>query len=96
MIQDLIEIIKNVQTKFKDDSDLLGTSYLTAMELQDELETYIDQLSKNDRSCLTQLNMHFLPTSTFQEHSLINCWTEEYIILSEKFDQIYAMMKNYS
>ena len=31
----------------------------------------------------------------FQEHSLQNDWTNEYMKLSEKFDSIYIKMKNY-
>ena len=96
MMQDLIDIVKRIKEKFTDDSDLLWTSYSSAKELRDELDIYIDQLSKGDKSCLESLNMHFLPTSTFQEHSLQNDWTKEYMKLSTKFDSIYAKTKNYS
>jgi len=95
MTQELIQILKKVKERFTDDSDLLWTSYETAKELRDELDVYMEQLSKGDKSCLENLNMHFLPTSTFQEHSLQNDWTNEYMKLSEKFDSIYIKMKNY-
>jgi hypothetical protein len=75
---------------------LLWTNYGTAKELRDELDACMEQLNKGDKSCLEDLNMHFLPTSTFQEHSLQNGWTEEYMKLSGKFDSIYARMKNHS
>jgi hypothetical protein len=93
MTQELIDILRKVKDKFTDESDLLWTSYETAKELRNELDIYIDQLSKGDKSCLTKLNIHFLPTCTFQEHSLMNNWTEEYMKLSEKFDCIYASAK---
>ena len=96
MTRELIEILNKVKERFTDDSDLLWTSYETAKELRDELDVYMEQLSKGDKSCLENLNMHFLPTSTFQEHSLKNDWTNEYMKLSEKFDSIYIQMKNYS
>lgn len=96
MTQDLIDILNVLKAKFTDNSDMLWTSYETAKEVRDELATYIDQLKKGDESCLENLNMHFLPTSTFQEHSLQNGWTQEYMKLSEKFDSIYAKVKNHS
>ena len=37
--------------------------------------------------------MHFLPSSTLQEHSLMNYWTDEYKILADEFDRIYAAIK---
>ncbi len=96
MTKDLVDILNIVKAKFTDNSDMLWTSYETAKEVRDELDDCIEQLSKGDKSCLENLNMHFLPTSTFQEHSLQNGWTEEYMKLSEKFDNIYARNKNHS
>jgi len=96
MIENLIYIIKQVKEKFTDSSDMLWTSYETAKEVRDELDVYMEQLSKGNKICLENLNMHFLPTSTFQEHSLQNDWTKEYMKLSERFDSIYAELKNHS
>jgi len=96
MTNDLIEIIKNVREKFVDNSDMVWTSYETAKEIRDELDSFIQQINLGDKTCLENLNMHFLPTSTFQEHSLQNGWTKEYLKLSENFDSIYEKMKNHS
>ena len=96
MTQNLIDILQKVKERFTDNSDLLWTSYETAKEVRDELDSYIDPLSKGDKKCLENLNLHFLPTSTFQEHSLQNGWTKEYIELSKKFDSIYERIKNHS
>jgi hypothetical protein len=96
MTQELIDILEQVKEKFTDSSDLLWTSYENAKEIRDELDACIEQLSKGDISSLESLNMHFLPTSTFQEHSLQNGWAKEYMKLSETFDSIYARLKNHS
>ena len=96
MTKDLVDILNFVKAKFTDNSDMLWTSYETAKEVRNELTSYINQINKGDKSCLENLNIHFLPTSTFQEHSLQNGWTEEYMKLSEKFDNIYARTKNHS
>jgi len=39
------------------------------------------------------LNMLFAPTGTFQEHSISNGWSNEYLALAEKFDKIYDALK---
>ena len=96
MTKELIDILYKVRERFTDESDLLWTSYETAKELRDELNVCIEQLSKGDISCLENLNMHFLPTSTFQEHSLQNGWSKEYLELSESFDRIYTKIKSHS
>ncbi|MFT3682797.1 MAG: hypothetical protein QM791_21240 [Ferruginibacter sp.] len=93
MIQDLTRIIQTVKRKFTDESDLLWTTYDTAKEMRDELDLYASQLEKNDLSCLYNLHIHFLVTSNFQEHSLMNGWSDEYLVIAGKFDNIYAKLK---
>lgn len=93
LAKELISIIETVRNKFTDESDLLWTSYETANEVRDELDDCISRLNVGDKSCLENLNMHFLVTSTFQEHSLMNGWSEEFLGIAEKFDKIYAEMK---
>jgi hypothetical protein len=96
MPHNLITIIKTIKEKFTDDSNLLWTGYVTAKELRDELDSYVNQFARGDNSCLDNLKTHFLPTSTFQEHSLQNGWSDEYIKLADEFDNIYKKMKNHS
>ena len=96
MTQELIDILQTIKSKLTDESDLMWTSYETAEQLRDELDIYIEQLKKGDNSCLDNLNMHFAPTSTFQEHSIQNRWTDEYIALSDRFDNVYKNQKNQS
>ncbi len=96
MTHELIHIIVKVKERFTDDSDMVWTSYETAKEVRGALDACIAQLNQGDKRCLENLNMHFLPTSTFQEHSLQNGWSNEYMRLSEKFDSIYAKLKSTS
>ena len=95
MIQELIDILSCVKAKFSDNSDMDWTTYEKAKEVRDELDDCIEKLSQDDKNCLDNLNIHFLPTSTFQEHSIQNDWTKEYMLLSEKFDRIYNTMKDH-
>ncbi len=93
MTLELIDILIKIKERFTDNSDMLWTSYESAKEVRDELDDFLEQLKKDDISCLEDLNLHFLPTSTFQEHSLQNNWTKEYMKLSDQFDRIYSKMK---
>jgi len=96
MAQELIDILQKIKSKLTDDSDLMWTSYDKAKQLRDELDIYIEQLKKGDSSCLDKLYMHFAPTSSFQEHSIQNSWSDEYIALSDRFDKVYKNQKNHS
>ena len=95
-IQELIDILLKVKERFTDKSDFLWTSYETSKEIRNELDICIEQLNKGDTNCLEKLNICFLPTSTFQEHSLQNNWAKEYMKLSEKFDHLYTNIKDHS
>ncbi len=93
MIQDLISLVEKVKEKITDETDMLWTCYETPAELRAELEANINALKNEKTNCLESLNMHFLPTATFQEHSLMNGWADEYIKLAKKFDKFYAAIK---
>ncbi len=72
---------------------MLWTSYDSPIELRQELEEIISLLSTNDYSKIHDLYVHFLPSSTFQEHSMSNGWSKEYLKLSSKFDKLYHRLK---
>lgn len=90
---ELVSLIEIVISKVSDDSDMLWTRYGSPHELRKELTAIVEQLVSNDYSSLESLNIHFAPTSTFQEHSISNGWETEYITLSTKFDSLYNKLK---
>lgn len=96
MVSDLIKILEKVKDKVSDESDTVWAGYDTPQQLREEIQTYIKELSARNLQSLEDIHRHFLPTSTFQEHSLSNGWGDEYIRLSEKFDAIYSSLKNRS
>ncbi|MFY7839221.1 MAG: hypothetical protein ACOVP7_03045 [Lacibacter sp.] len=96
MISRLIMLLEKVKDKVSDESDVVWTGYDTPKELREEIQLYITELSVGNLQSLEALHGHFLPTSTFQEHSLSNGWSDEYIRLAEKFDYIYTSLKNHS
>jgi hypothetical protein len=96
MITELIEIIKKVKRKITDSSDMVWTSYETSNQLRDELEVCINELQTGNTSSMEKIKTLFLPTGALQEHSISNGWADEFLTLSEKFDQLYIAIKGHS
>lgn len=88
-----IEILLKIREKITDDSDLIWTCFETADELRKEIDEFILRLDHGDENVINDIYIHFLPTSTFQEHSMQNGWTDEYMKLAGQFDKIYEGQK---
>ena len=93
MREELNLILEKIKLKIADDSNMVWTGYDSAKELRDEIDVYINQIKNGDLNGLADLNTYFLPTSTFQEHSISNGWPDEYLRLAEEFDKIYHSLK---
>ena len=94
LINELISILTVVKGKITDDSDLIRTSYATPLELREEIDRCIRHLQQNHKGILDEINFHFSPTSTLQEHSMTNGWTESYGVLAERFDKLHKLLNN--
>jgi hypothetical protein len=84
-----IEILNSIKENIIKGSEFLWTSYENAEELNTEINSIILRLEQQDLKAISDAYVHFLPTSTFQEHSMMNNWTEKYMRLAKKFDNIY-------
>lgn len=96
MTDHLVDLIKEIQEKITDASDMVYTNYENSKQLRDVLQTYIEEVQQGDIKCIEKLQMLFLPTATLQEHSICNGWATEYICLAEKFDNLYKKAKKHS
>src|SRR5689334_21753244 len=92
-IQDLCVIIFKVTEKITDESDLIWTSFDSPAQLRNELDKLAEQVQQGNKEALDELNLHFLPGSTFQEHSLSNGWTDEYHRIASEFDSLFSKLK---
>lgn len=90
---ELIAIMELVMSKITNESDMMWTAYDSAEELREEIEVYIAQLRSDDLGSINDLNMHFAPASTFQDHSIQNGWSGEYLKIATKFDKLYRKLK---
>lgn len=93
MTKEAADILLKIRQKITDDSDLVWTSFETADELRKEIDGFISRLEQGDKKVIKDIYIHFLPTSTFQEHSMQNGWTDDYLKLAEQFDKIYEGQK---
>ncbi|AXY73643.1 hypothetical protein D3H65_06465 [Paraflavitalea soli] len=93
LFQEVASIIVEVKEKITDDSDVVWAGYNSPIELRIEIDDHLALLRGGDYNALENIKVHFLPTCTFQEHSISNGWADEYITLSERFDSLYAKIK---
>ena len=93
LIKEAIDILLKIKAKITDDSDLMWTSFETANELRNEIDAYISELKANRKEIIHEVYSHFLPASTFQEHSMQNGWSEDYHKWAKRFDSIYETLK---
>ena len=94
MQDELLDIVEKVRNRVTDTSSMVWTKYNSPIELRDELNIYIHQIQSNNFNCMNELNSLFGATASLQEHSIDNCWTNEYTNLALKFDSLYKNWKN--
>ena len=89
----LIDIINEVKTYISDDSDMTYCYYETPKALIAVLDKYIQEIQNGNMKVIDELSVEFAVTSSLQEHSLGNGWSDEYLIIAEKFDRIERRVK---
>jgi hypothetical protein len=90
-VKQVLEIIKTHTT---DETDVVWAGYNNVDEFLIDLNTDIEKISFCDFETLDKLNLEFAPTSTYQELSLSNGWSNEYINLSAQFDKLYKKISS--
>ena len=89
MDSEIIDLLKEIKQRIKDDSDVFRTNYDTVDDIRKHIDDCILRIQNGDKDVLTDINIDFAPTSTFQELSIQNGWSDHYMILANKFDRIY-------
>ena len=95
LIKEVIQILLKVKDNIKDNSDCIWTYYETSQLMHNEIDKYVLELEKDSTIFLDEICMHFSPTAAYQEHSMANDWSNEYLKLAERFDKVYEAIKNY-
>ena len=89
-IEKLISFLNEIKSYVTSKSDMVYTFFETPEDLILEIDEMIVKLMNRDKSVFEQLNLHFLPSSTFQEHSMQNSWLKRYLEIAFEFDKIYT------
>lgn len=88
------ELLTSIKIKTNAQTDVIWSRYETPQELIDDLDAKIVKLRASNYDVLGDLYMLFAPTGSFQEISLSNGWSEEFLELAESFELLYKNLKN--
>lgn len=92
--QEIVKILEKIKSYINDETDTIWAGFNNTEDLLIELNKDIELLKLCDYETLVKVNIDFLPTCTYQELSLSNGWSDEYLIMSEKFDKCYQIIKD--
>lgn len=91
--EDLLQIIEVVKSSVHPETELICSYFESVDELFKELDVLSEGIKNGELKSLITLSIHFAPTSSFQELSIQNGWSEEYLKIAERFDQISDLYK---
>ncbi len=90
--QELIKILNKIMYHLGRSIDS-EWSPISVNDLSSSIQLEIRKLETNRKINKKQLLLEFLPTSSLQEISMTNNWTDEYLILSSQFDHLIKTVK---
>lgn len=87
----IINILKEVKTFIEvPNVDTSWSGYDTAQDLIMDLNNYIKRAEELDETVITEINLLFAPTGALQEISINNGWSDGFIKIAERFDEIVS------
>lgn len=84
---DIVEFIERLESKFNESDDFIQSEIVLSNLRSDFHSIKLDVAFQNYNS-FKSLFILFAPTGQFQEHSIANGWSDEYLILASEFDMI--------
>ena len=87
--QEIVKILEEIKSYVNDETDTTWAGFKDANDFLIELNKDIELLKLWDYETLEKVNLKLLATSTYQELSLSDGWSDEYLILAYKFDDLY-------
>ena len=92
--QIVAEILQEKKNKINLDTDTIWAGFDTVDIFLKELSEDIENIKLCNFKTLDKVNIEFAVTSTYQELSMSNGWSDDYLILAEKFDKVYEEITN--
>lgn len=90
--QEVAAILKQIKSYTHANAYTDWTYFDSATEFIAELDQDIAGIEHCDFATLDKVNIEFLPTATYQEMSMSNGWSKEYLQLSGNFDILYQKL----
>jgi hypothetical protein len=87
--KELISVLEQIVVKLSKSEEAVYSS-LTPNEVIKNIQDQIDKIKINKEFDKSLLKVEFAPTSTIQEIAMANDWSEEYLKLADKFDQLIS------
>ena len=93
-LQKLINILKQARTLLAlESNDFSWSSWKNQNHAISEIDSIIKSL---ENGSIPEIRTLFAPTGPIQEVSLSSGWAKEFLELTERFDQVYEILKNQS
>ncbi|RFZ91907.1 hypothetical protein D0C36_10685 [Mucilaginibacter conchicola] len=93
-VKTIIQILAIVKDKIDDQSEMIYSTWDTPQEAIEEIDDCIKKMLDGDFSILLTLEMFFMVTGPFQELSMQNGWSKEYLKIARQFDAVVLKLKN--
>lgn len=87
--QKVADILKQIKAFIFQNTDTVWAGFDNADKFLEELNLDIEKIENCNFQTLEKINVEFMPTSTYQELSMSNGWSDKYLELSVEFDKIY-------
>lgn len=87
--QNIADILKQLKGFITQKTNTFWTGFESANAFLEELNRDIERIEACDFEALEKVMIEFAPTGTYQELSLSNGWSDDYIKLANKFDKLY-------
>ena len=87
--QSVAEILQDIKSKITSNTDTIWAGFDSVEIFLNELTQDIENIKLCNFTTLDKVNIEFAVTSTYQELSMSNGWSDHYLKLAEKFDKVY-------
>lgn len=86
---ELLHLLETIRETITPETDVIWAGYDSVEQLLEALNHFTEKIQEGETTCLDELSIAFAPTSSFQELSIQNGWSDEYLKLAVSFDRIY-------
>lgn len=90
--QKVAGLLLQIRSCITEESDTVWAGFENVKAFFVELNKDIENIQACDFQTLKKIQIEFLPSSTYQELSLSNGWSEMYLQLATEFDAIYERL----